>query len=110
MHSEDTSVSRIDKEKVLLRVLCASNEDIAQRRKLFQKLTQYSWRDNDHRVLFEALGELLTTAPQQILTHLPAALTRLGFPDISCDALANPSDITAAAAFALADELLRASQ
>ncbi|HKF51559.1 MAG TPA: hypothetical protein VKB26_04555 [Candidatus Acidoferrales bacterium] len=110
MHSKDISVSRIENEKHLLRFLCASREEIAQRQKLFQRLTQYSWLANDNQILFEAIGELLATAPQQILSHLPAALTRRGFPDISCDALAEPSTMNAPAAFALAEELLRASQ
>lgn len=110
MHSKNTSVSRTKNEKRLLGFLCASNEDIAQRRQLFQRLSQYSWRDNEHQILFEAIGELLATAPQHIMSHLPAALTRLGFPDISCDALAESPCITSTTAFALAEELLRASQ
>ncbi|HEV2422230.1 MAG TPA: hypothetical protein VGS59_11025 [Candidatus Acidoferrales bacterium] len=110
MHSKYASVPRLDNEKQLLRFLCASGEDIVRRRKLLQQLRQYSWRNKEHQVLFEAIGELLTTAPQQIVGHLPAAVTRLGFPDVSCDALADPPRINAAAAFALAEELLRASQ
>lgn len=110
MHSKNISVSRIENEKQLLRFLCASNEDASQRRELVTRLNQYSWRDNEHQILFEAIGELLASAPQQILSHLPAALTRLGFPDISCDALAESPRINTAEALALADELLRASQ
>lgn len=109
MQPKGTSVSRANSEKQLLQFLCASGEDIAMRRQLFQQLRRYSWRDNEYRILFEAIGELLATAPQQILDHLPAALTRRGFPDISCDALANSPRINSAAAFSLAEELLRAS-
>lgn len=110
MHSKDISVSRIETEKQLLHFLCASREDIARRRQLWQRLSLYSWRNSEHHILYEAIGELLATAPERILTHLPAALTRLGFPDISCDALANSPRTNAAAALALAEELLRASQ
>lgn len=105
MHPKDTSVSRIEDEKQLLQFLCATSEDIGQRRKLFQRLSQYSWRDNEHQILFEAIGELLATAPQQIVAHLPAAITRRGFPEISCDALAESSGLNSAAAFALAEQL-----
>jgi len=110
MHSKDISVSRIENEKQLLRFLCANGGEIAPRRELFQQLRQYSWRDNENQILFEAISELLAATPQGILSHLPAALTRRGFPDISCDALAEPPRINAVAAFALAEELLHASQ
>lgn len=110
MHSKNISVPRTENEKQLLCFLCASNEDASQRRELATRMSQYAWRSNDHQILFEAIGELLHTAPQEILHHLPAALTRLGFPDISCGALAQPPCVNSAAAFALAEELLRASQ
>lgn len=110
MHSKNNSISCADTEAQLLRFLCASGEDIAQRRRVFQRLSQYSWRDNDHRILFEAIGELLARNSQKILEHLPAELTRRGFPDISCYALSAPAELTPDAALALAEKLLRASQ
>lgn len=108
MRSTNTSVSLIENEKQLLRFLCA-RENLADRQKLCRQLSKYSWRERDHQILFEAIGELLPTAPRQILEQLPAALTRRGFPDISCDGLAGSSTWDAAAAVALAEELLRAS-
>lgn len=110
MHSKSDSVSCADNEEQLLRFLCASTEAVAQRRELFHKLRQYSWRDNDHRILFEAIGELLSRNSLKILEHLPAELTRRGFPDISCDALCDPSTLNSQAALALAEKLVRASQ
>lgn len=110
MPSKDTSVSPTDNERQLLRFLCAQDQDVVQRRNLFQRLSQYPWRDREHQILCEAIGELLATAPYDILNALPAALTRCGFPDISCEALAESPCINAAAAFALAEGLLRASQ
>lgn len=100
--------ARGDSERQVLHFLCASREEIAQRRKLFQQLRQYPWSESENQILFEAIGELLTTAPHQIPRHLPGALTRLGFPDIDCDALADSPRINSTAAFALAEELLRA--
>jgi hypothetical protein len=110
MHSHHTSVSLIENEKQLLRFLCASCENTADHRALCRQLSKYSWRDRDHAILFEAIGELLSAAPREILAHLPAALTRRGFPDMSCDWVAAPAELKADAAFALAEELLRASQ
>lgn len=109
MHSDNNSVSCAENEKELLRCLCASGEDIAQRREVFQKLQQYSWCDNDHRILFEAIGGMLARNSQKLLQDLPAELTRRGFPDISCDALFAPSELNSAAALALAEKLARAS-
>ena len=110
MHSNEEFVSPIETEKQLLRFLCASGEDVTARRRVFDQLNEYSWRDRDHRILFESIGELLSSAPRQILAHLPAALTRRGFPDISCDSVAAPGQLNTAEALALAEELLRASR
>lgn len=110
MHSKNNPVSCAENEEQLLRFLCASGEDIANQRELVQKLRQYSWRDNDHRILFEAIGELLAHNSREIILQLPAALTRRGFPDISCDALSAPSVLNSATVLALAEEILRASQ
>jgi hypothetical protein len=109
MQPKNTSVSRIENEKQLLRFLCASGEAVPSRREVLQRLAKYSWRENEHQILFEAIGELLAAAPQQILEHLPAALTRRGFPDTSCESLATPSAVNAGAALKMAEDLLRAS-
>ncbi len=108
-HPESDSSIPSD-ETQLLRFLCATGENIAQRRRVWQQLSVYSWRDNDHRILFETIGELLARNSQAILDHLPAELTRCGFPDISCDALFVPAALNSEAALALAEKLVRASQ
>jgi hypothetical protein len=110
MHSNDTSVSLIESEKQLLRFLCASDQNVAERQRVCRQLSKYSWRDRDHAILFEAIAELLSAAPREILAHLPAALTRRGFPDMSCDWLTRSAQLNGDEAFALAEELLRASQ
>jgi hypothetical protein len=110
MRSSEESVSPMETEKQLLRFLCASGEDAGARRKLFRRLSEYPWRDRDHEILFGAIGELLSSAPGQILAHLPAALTRRGFPDISWEGLAASPQINEAEALALAEELPGASQ
>ncbi len=109
MHSNNNSVSCAEAEEQLLQFLCASAEDIAQRRRVLQRLSLHSWPDNDHRILFEAIGDLLSRNSQTILEHLPAELTRRGFPDISYDALSAPPVLNSAAALALAEKLVRAS-
>jgi hypothetical protein len=109
MHANNNSVSRAETEEQLLRFLCASAAGVVQRREVFERLRRYSWRDNDHRILFEAIGDLLARNSQTILEHLPAELTRRGFPDISCDALSASCSLNMNDALALAEKLARAS-
>ncbi len=109
MHSKNNPVSCAETEEQLLRFLCADGKDIAQRREICQRLRKYSWRDNDHGILFEAIGDLLARNSRTILEHLPAELTRRGFPDISCDALSAHSALNLDAALVLAEKLVRAS-
>jgi hypothetical protein len=110
MRWQNASVSMIEDEKRLLRFLCSNAEDLSVRKELLQRLNKYSWRERDHQILFEAVSELLLAAPHQVLEHLPATLTRRGFPDISYSWLAGSPALDAAAVFALAEELLHASQ
>ncbi|MGC1106399.1 MAG: hypothetical protein WA876_07660 [Candidatus Acidiferrales bacterium] len=100
---------REEAETNLLQLLCDANANANTRGRLLQILASYRWSAPDNSVLFECIRDLFMHDPKQILTHLPAALTRRGFPDISCGALAEPPRVNAAAAFALAEELLRAS-
>lgn len=109
MRSKNTFVSRYAIEQELLRFLYASTKHLGERRLVLQRLAPYSWCDNDHRILFEAIRELLARNSQEVLDHLPAELTRRGFPDISCDALAVPSALGSDAALALAEKLIRVS-
>ena len=101
--------ARTECERRLLRFLCAREADAAARRSVARRLADYSWRDADHEILFEAISELLRDEPRQILSELPAAITRLGFPDISCEWLAVDCGMNSTQARELAEELLRAS-
>lgn len=100
---------RAERERQLLRFLCASETDAAIRKSVARRLADYSWRDADHEILFEAIGELLARDPRHILSELPAAITRRGFPDIACDWLAEDSGMDSADAMEIVEELLRAS-
>lgn len=82
----------------------------AFRAQIVEMLASYRWRARDNLILFECIRELFAHNPREILEHLPAALTRRGFPDISCDSLCAPSALDSDAALVLAEKLLRASQ
>jgi hypothetical protein len=101
--------ARTECERRLLRFLCAREADAAARRSVARRLADYSWRDADHEILFEAISELLRGEPRQTLSELPAAITRRGFPDISCEWLAEDCGMDSTQARELAEELLRAS-
>lgn len=103
MQVDKRPVAREDIEKHLLRFLCASAEEVMARRTMCDRLSTYPWLDADHQVLFETIGDLLLTVPCEIVSHLPAALTRRGFPDLSCDFLHEPCTLDTASALTLAE-------
>jgi hypothetical protein len=104
------AISVAKSEIKLLQFLSDANANPSERGEVAQVVKHYRWSVPDNTILFECICELLLAAPRQILAHLPAALTRRGFPDISCDALAGPSPMNTDEALALAQQLLRASQ
>ena len=110
MQADKRPVAREAVEKQLLRFLCASAEDAMGRHTICDRLNKYPWLDADNQVLFETIRDLLLTVPREILLHLPAALTRRGFPDISCDLLETSMPISVAEAHALAETMMRESQ
>ncbi|HLW81782.1 MAG TPA: hypothetical protein VKS20_07060 [Candidatus Acidoferrales bacterium] len=106
MISLDSSAARAAAETTLLQFLCDAHRDLAARRQILGMLGNYSWRTHDNTIFFECIRELLARVPRQIVAQLPAALTRRGFPDMPCEFLTPPSELTAAAALALAEHLL----
>jgi hypothetical protein len=102
----NSSAARDAAETKLLQFLCDAHGDLAARRRILRMLGNYSWRRHDNTIFFECIRELFARVPRQILAQLPAALTRRGFPDMPCELLAPQSELTAAAALALAEHLL----
>lgn len=106
----ESHLARANSEIKLLQFLCDANANSSERGEVAQILKTYHWSAPDHTILFECTCELLARDPRQILGHLPAALTRRGFPDTSCEALAESPGMKTHQALALAQKLLRASQ
>jgi hypothetical protein len=106
MVSLNSSAARAAAETKLLQFLCDARRDLAARRRILGMLGNYSWRTHDNTIFFECIRELFARAAQHIPAHLPAILTRRGFPDMPCELLASPSELTAAAALALTEHLL----
>lgn len=102
--------SRADKETRLLQFVCDANEDKSARGNVIRMLADYAWLDADNEILFEAIRRLFAQSPRDILAHLPAELTRRGFPDLPWEPLKQCSRLASAEAVALAGELLRAAK
>ncbi|HEV3482010.1 MAG TPA: hypothetical protein VGR97_06730 [Candidatus Acidoferrales bacterium] len=66
----------------VLRALCVLPGDNAARARLANELKGYRWEHADHRVIYEALIEINSADGETLRRELPAAVTRMGFPDI----------------------------
>ena len=103
-----SSGSRADKETRLHQFVSDAAEDKSLRGNVIRMLANYAWLDADNEILFEAIRQLFAQSPREILTHLPAELTRRGFPDLPWEPLKQRSRPASFEAVALAAELLRA--
>ena len=99
--------TRAELETNLLRFLCDGRSEIAARRRVLSIIEDYAWSAPDSAIFFECIRDLFERGPNHILPHLPADLTRRGFPDMSCEILAAPPTLRPASALALAKKLLR---
>lgn len=99
--------SRADKEMRLLQFVCDATEDKSVRGNVIRMLADYAWLDADNEILFEAIRQLFAQSPREILAHLPAELTRRGFPDLPWEPLKQRSRLADVEAVELAAELLR---
>jgi len=69
-------------ELALLRALCALPRGDGVRARLTNELQGYRWENADHRVIYTALIETDIADTETLRRELPAAVTRMGFPDI----------------------------
>ena len=65
----------------MLRALCTLPGADA-RAKLADELRGYRWENTDHRVIYETLLQIDSADGETLRQELPAAVTRMGFPDI----------------------------
>ena len=97
---------RAEMEINLLRFLCDARSEIVARRRVLSLMQNYCWSERDSTVFFESIRLLFERDPKQILAHLPAELTRRGFPDMPCEILAEPTGLNSTSALALAETLV----
>ena len=87
--------------------MCDATGDEPAREAVICALANYIWLDADNEILFETIRDSFARNPADILSALPAALTRRGFPDLPWEPLRQRSPLLPDEAVALAGELRR---
>jgi hypothetical protein len=82
-------VNQLHLEFLALSLLCQFT-DSSLRSELTHLLRSHSFLSPDHHAIFTALQSIPSHSPDEIQHHVPAALTRLGFPDIDTTPLFSP--------------------
>jgi hypothetical protein len=80
-------------ERAILRLLCQSTGSDRIQRGDIRPLANYTWNDPEHRIVFEALGKVRANDARELREQLPAAATRLGFPDVDWPNYFSPPEI-----------------
>ena len=82
MPREEHSPENLQIELRILRALCGASLGVSERETLIGNLEDYEWREEEHRVIFQAILKLRRAGAASLREHLPGAATRMGFPDI----------------------------
>ncbi len=70
-------------EREILRAMCGGAIAPAQIEAAREALREYAWRDEEHRVVFEALARARNADAIPLREQLPAHATRMGFPEVN---------------------------
>ena len=82
VHAGNPSASLLEMEQEILRALCVASHPVLFRSGMIRKLVPHEWRSEEHRLVFELLGRFSAADANFLREQLPAAATRMGFPDI----------------------------
>lgn len=82
MPRDEHSPQRHQIELRVLRALCAGAMGVPEREELMRALENYAWREEEHRVVFQAILSLRRADADSLRENLPGGATRMGFPDI----------------------------
>ncbi len=86
----------LEAECSILRALCQGTPQGSVWNEGIRMLEDYRFQSHDHQLVFDALREIGTDAPQIIREQLAARLTRKGFPDLDLEIYFQPHHLTAA--------------
>lgn len=82
MFRDETPAKIPARERALLRSICGNPQDLFARASLLAQLENYEWREEEHRVMFQAILRLRGADSATLREHLPGTVTRMGFPDV----------------------------
>jgi hypothetical protein len=83
MPTANDPISATQIERDILRTLCAVAIDPSRWRGLVNQLSDYEWKDPEHKVVFDALRQIKSDDAHRRRQELPAQVTRMGFPDVN---------------------------
>ena len=111
MENARDAKSMVELEREVLRAMCndppaiaaigaahdAAREKLREhstrddRLEAIEALRGYAWRDEEHRVVFEALARVRSNDAVPLREQLPAHATRMGFPDVEWNLYFEPN-------------------
>jgi hypothetical protein len=80
--SPSSHESTVALERALLRALCDGTTPAAARDRAKQELENYTWQEEEHKIVYQTLRKARANGAVSLRTELPAHATRLGFPDV----------------------------
>lgn len=94
MTAGPTDLPIIQTERRVLQALCGGTPQGSVREAAGLILKDYRWREPLHQAMFNILVSLQTDIPEVIRDHLPARLTRWGYPDVATDVFFQPHSLS----------------
>ncbi|MGH9434582.1 MAG: hypothetical protein ACRD06_01130 [Terriglobia bacterium] len=88
--TEEPNLHIIDAERSILRIFCQGFPDGPVHDDVWLRARNHRWYEAEHQVIFDALSTLRHRRDAAIRAHLPAELTRVGFPDTAWEDLFHP--------------------
>lgn len=74
---------RISTERQILSLLCSNSLPQKNLAAAIESLKAYRWREPEHEIIFQAIRRVGKGGARPLRDELPAALTRMGFPEVS---------------------------
>jgi hypothetical protein len=77
-------------ELAILRAFCAS---VPAAQDTLSRLANYSWQDEEHRVVYESLRAALRHPADRLREEMAAEATRMGHPDVDWELYFQPAGL-----------------
>ena len=97
--------SIVETERLVLCALCQGTPEGSVQETAKLVLQNYCWREPLHQLVFNVLVSIPSESPEMIRNHLPARLTRTGFPDVPWEDFFKPHSLSRGEAEHLIEQL-----